>query len=253
MWSPNRFCSHWVDAEWHGAFRFARRRPPSAVAQWNRSMRKLLKPAAILLFSRVLLPGAATEQPPAPSTEAAAPVQSPAPAADAVAGDETNSRVAVQPTWFMIRDSDGNVRQQLTVESDVAAAGHVRVGLSFCQTFVYNVLAGSEWADRHDYRDFGVTGHWRPNQSLKLDAMLGLSQSDATVNADGDPVARATTPVGRVTAQITPFGDTLQLDIGFRRYQLGLSPQIVANRVVRNEFTIRPQVALPAGWRLRAL
>ena len=48
-------------------------------------------------------------------------------------------------------------------------------------------------------------------------------------------------------------GGLLKLDFGFEPSMYGLSPQLMTNRVVRNQFVIHPQFTLDSGWRLRAL
>jgi len=119
------------------------------------------------------------------------------------------------------------------------------------QGFVYNTLPGSS-GETEEMRDAGVTSHWHPNDALKFDGMVGVSQLGATVSA-GEPVRRALIPIANLQSHITPPGGILKLDLGFKRFIFDLSPQLVANRAVRNDFVLHPQISLSSGWRLRAL
>jgi hypothetical protein len=150
----------------------------------------------------------------------------------------------------MMRDSDGNVRQQMKAESDTAVGHGIRLGLTFGWNFVYNTQAPELHTEA--YWDTGVTARWKANKTLQLDAMLGASRAAATTSFDGEPIPAATT-TAKLIAHLTPHGEDIVIDLGFNRQLFSLSPLILMNRVVRNDFVVRPQFALPSGWRVRGL
>jgi hypothetical protein len=60
-------------------------------------------------------------------------------------------------------------------------------------------------------------------------------------------------PITRLLLRLTPVGGAVQIGLGFNRSVYGLSPELVINRVIRDEVVVRPQLTLPSGWRLRGL
>ena len=163
---------------------------------------------------------------------------------------EANPAIALQPNWLFSTDSDSNSRNQLKLKSSIATGSHTRIGLLVGESLISNSVSGS---NTEEIRDTGLTGQWHPSEMLKLEGMAGVSIAKATTNADEQPVGQVTTPITNVQAHFTPAGETLKLDLGFERSIYDLSPQLVANRVVRNQFVIHPQLALTNGWRVRAL
>jgi hypothetical protein len=83
--------------------------------------------------------------------------------------------------------------------------------------------------------------------------MFGVSEIGATAGTGEQTVPTAIVPITNVQATITPAGDSFRLDLGFKRAIFDLSPQLVANRVVRNDFILHPQLGLNSGWRFREL
>jgi len=178
------------------------------------------------------------------------PLASPsAPAEDSE--EEPNPAAAVEPAWVTTWDSQGNLRKRIKVESDFALGDRARLGLLFGQGFVYSTLVKSS-VNTQGIRDVGVTGLWHPNGMVKFEGMFGVSQVGATVDTSEQPVQSAAIPITKVVAHITP-GGIAKVDLGFNRSIYDLSPQLVANRVVKNEFVVRPEIALSSGWRVRAL
>jgi hypothetical protein len=82
--------------------------------------------------------------------------------------------------------------------------------------------------------------------------MFGVSQLGASVDSDGQSVGPALIPVTKIQAHLTP-SKIAKLDLGFERSVFDLSPLIVSNRVIRNQFTVHPELKLRDGWRLREL
>jgi hypothetical protein len=179
------------------------------------------------------------------------PSANPSPPIDESEG-EPNPAVAVEPAWVMTRDSQGNVRQRIKVQNDFAIGDSARLGLLFGEGFINNVLPHSGSTTEH-IRDVGVTGQWHPNEVVKVEGMFGISDAGAMVNASDQPVPQAVIPITKVQATITPPGEIIKVDLGFERSFYDLSPQLVANRVIRNQFVVHPAITLPAGWRFRAL
>jgi hypothetical protein len=152
-------------------------------------------------------------------------------------------------------DSDGNIRQLIRVGDDYAIGDRARLGVLFGQEFIYNVASHSS-SGAEKVSDAGVIGEWHPNEVVKFEGMLGVSQTGVTTvdTGDGDEtVPAATVPTSNLQATFTPFGDAFRLDLGFKRAIFDLSPQLVANRVVRNDFILHPQLGLSSGWRFREL
>jgi len=166
--------------------------------------------------------------------------------------EELNPAAAVEPAWVTSRDSQGNVRQRIKVESDYAIGDNVRLGLLFGQGFIYSTLPKSSGSSS-GIRDLGITGHWHPNEVVKFEGMVGVSQTGATVDANDQPVPQAYIPITKVQAHLTLPGEIVKVDLGFERSIYDLSPKLVANRVIRNQFVVHPEITLPDGWRLRAL
>lgn len=166
--------------------------------------------------------------------------------------EEPNPAAAVEPAWVTTRDSLGNVRQRIKMESDFALGDRVRLGLLFGQGFLYNTLPNSS-GKTEEIRDVGITGQWHPNEVVKFEGMAGVSQAGATVDASEQPVRQAVIPITDVQAHLTSPGKIVKVDLGFKRFIFDLSPQLVANRAVRNDFVVHPEISLSSGWRLRAL
>lgn len=170
----------------------------------------------------------------------------------AVESEEPNPAVEVEPSWVITHDSDGNVGQRIKVGGDFAIGGHARLGIMFGQAFVYNTLPHSGLGTQ-SMRDAGLTTQWHPNDVLKVEGMVGASRLGTTVGTDEQPVSPALIPITNLQFHITPSGDVVKLDLGFKRFIFDLSPELVANRAVRNDFIVHPQISLPSGWRLREL
>lgn len=160
------------------------------------------------------------------------------------------------PTWtpsaMISRDSDGNVRERVQMETEAGFGDHVRVGVQLGQRWIGS--AYPQFGIRTEkVRDVAGTFQWKPNLVLHLTAQGGMTQALETFWEDGDINPEARIPVGRFQARITPPGGWLLLDLRFNRSLFDLSPLLVANRVIRNEVVARPEFTLPAGWRLRGL
>lgn len=165
---------------------------------------------------------------------------------------ETNPAVTLQPAWVITTDSDGNLRQHIKLESDFAVGEHGRLGLLFGQGLISNVHSGSS-ARNEDIRDLGITAQWHPSELLKIDSMVGVSQLGAALDTNGESVGQASIPIGKLQVHFTPSSGIAKVDFGFERSIFDLSPELVANRTVRNQFVLHPELSLRNGWRLRAL
>jgi hypothetical protein len=167
--------------------------------------------------------------------------------------NQSNPAVALKPEWVFSSDSSGNIRQFIRLGNDYAIGDHARLGALYRQGFIYNVGSTSSPGTEQQIRDAGVIGEWHPNEVVKFEGMFGVSETGATVDAEEQPVPTAIIPIGDVHATLTPAGDAFRLDLGFKRAIFDLSPQLVANRVVRNDFIVHPQLGLSSGWRFREL
>ena len=164
----------------------------------------------------------------------------------------SNPALALKPEWVFSSDSEGNIRQFIRLGNDYAIGDHARLGVLYGQGFVYNVDSSSP-GTKQEIRDAGVIGEWHPNELVKVEGMFGVSQAGATADTDGQPVPTAIVPISHVKATFTSAGEGFKLDLGFKRAIFDLSPQLVANRVVRNDVILHPQLGLDSGWRLREL
>jgi len=173
------------------------------------------------------------------------------PPTDTAESGEINHPVAVGPSWVITHDSDGNVGQQIKVGSDFAIGERARLGVIFGQAFVYKTTNSN--LGTQSMRDLGLTGQWHPNDVLKVEGMVGASQLGSAVTAGEQPVSPTVIPIANLQFHITPPGDVIKLDVGFKRFIFDLSPELIANRAVRNDFIVHPQISLPSGWRLREL
>jgi hypothetical protein len=166
-------------------------------------------------------------------------------------GKEPNPTAAAEPAWVTTWDSLGNVRQGIKVQSDFAIGDSARLGLLFGAGFINNTQPQST-VSTAGIRDAEITGQWHPSEVVKFEGMFGVSQASTPVDGS-EQTARQTIPTTKVLASLTPPGEIIKVDLGFERSFYDLSPQLVANRVIRNQFVVHPAITLPAGWRLRAL
>jgi hypothetical protein len=180
--------------------------------------------------------------------ETHSPDTNPSPSAEETEKEPT---AAAEPAWVTTWDSQGNVRKRIKVQSDFAIGDSVRLGLLFGEGFINNTQAQSSVSPA-GIRDAEVTGQWHPNEVVKFEGLFGVSQSSTTVDTS-EPTVRQTIPTTKVLASLTPPGGIIKVDFGFERSFYDLSPELVANRVIRNQFVVHPSITLPAGWRLRAL
>jgi hypothetical protein len=178
--------------------------------------------------------------PPSNNSNSSSAEQSPAP----------DPAITFAPKWIMSSDSLGNVRQQIKIENDYAVGNRLLLGLLYAQSFIYDGQAGGT---TENFRDAGIVGQWRPNDRVKLNGMAGFSQLGATVDSEGQSIAGTFLPIADLHAAYTSAGESVKLDLGFKRSLFDLSPELVANRVVRNDFVIHPQIGLESGWRFREL
>jgi len=162
-----------------------------------------------------------------------------------------NPTLALQTTWVMTTDSVGDVRQNIKLQSDFAISDHGRAGLLLSEGLISNAQSFPA-IPSEQIRSLGITGQWLPSNTLKLEGMFGVSQVGASVNGDGQSVGQALIPVTNLQLHLTP-SKIVKLDFGFERSVFDLSPLIVSNRVIRNQFVVRPELKLRDGWRLRAL
>jgi hypothetical protein len=190
----------------------------------------------------------------APATNAAIPQVQSGNAVDSGSDEgseqEVGPAIALQPGWLFSTDSDGNIRNRLKLESSLAAGRHDSIGLLVGEGLISNPASNG---NTEKIRDAGLIGQWHLNQVLKVEGMFGVSLAGATTNSDGQQVEQAFIPITKLQAHFTPAEEALKLDLGFERSIYDLSPQLVANRVVRNQFVIRPQLVFTSGWRARAL
>lgn len=171
----------------------------------------------------------------------------------AESANQSNAAVALKPEWVFSSDSSGNIRQFIRLGNDYAIGDRARLGVLYGQGFVYNVGSKPGFGTKQEIRDAGVIGEWHPNEVVKFEGMVGVSETGATVDTGGQTVPTAIVPISDVKATFTPAGDAFRLDLGFKRTIFDLSPQLVANRVVRNDVILHPQLGLSSGWRFREL
>jgi hypothetical protein len=164
---------------------------------------------------------------------------------------EENPALALQPAWVITTDSDGNIRQSIKLESNFAIGDRGRVGLLLSEGIISNAKSALSIRGQQ-IRGLGMAGQWHPSDKLKLEGMVGVSQLGASVDSEGQPIGPALIPVTKLQAHFTP-SKIAKLDLGFERSVFDLSPLIVSNHVIRNQFIVRPELKLRDGWRLRAL
>lgn len=165
---------------------------------------------------------------------------------------DSNPKAVAEPGWLSTRDSAGNVDQRLNLRSDFAVSDHVRLGLMLGQGFVYNTLANSP-TRTEQIHEAGVIAQWQPNQVFTFNGMGGVAELNGTVTDSEQAVRQTAIPIANLQIHIAPSGGTVKLDAGFKRSIFDLSPELVANRAVRNDFILHPQINLSSGWRVRGL
>src|ERR1700676_5481691 len=137
-------------------------------------------------------------------------VPSASPPTDTGESGETNSPVALAPSWVITHDSDGNVGQKIKVGNDFALGEHARLGVMFGQAFVYKTTTKSNIGTQ-SMRDLGLTSQWHPNDVLKVEGMVGASQLGSAVGAGEQPVSPTVIPIANLQFHITPPGDVVKL------------------------------------------
>ncbi len=164
---------------------------------------------------------------------------------------QENPTIALQPTWVMTTDSAGDVRHNIKLQTDFAIGDHGRAGLLLSEGLISNAQS-SPTIPGEQIRSLGITGQWLPSDKLKFEGMLGVSQVGASVDSEGQCIGTALFPVTNLQVHLTP-SKIAKLDLGFERSVFDLSPLIVSNHVIRNQFVVHPELKLRDGWRVRAL
>ena len=225
--------------------------PQIRTAHRTDSVRGILLDLLLCFFVAASLPLGAQQAGPGqitPSSNGSVPISR---ARSDESANQSNSVHALKPEWMFSSDSDGNIRQLLRVGDDYAIGDRSRLGVLYRQELIYNVASTSV---TEKVREAGVIGEWHPNEVVKVEGMLGVSQTGGTAaDTEGETVPAATVPVSNAQATFTPVGDAFRFDLGFKRAIFDLSPQLVANRVVRNDLILHPQLGLDSGWRFREL
>ena len=143
---------------------------------------------------------------------------------------------AVEPSFSISRDSDGNTRVRSVIAGDVAVVNGMRVGLSIGHTRI------SDMTGDRTLKDFMFTTAVRPNSTLQFDAAVGAVR-----------LAQETLSTARLRLRASTPANKARMDLRFNRTLLDATPLLTANRVVRNEVTIRPDVAVGSHFRLRGI
>ncbi|MBI4460118.1 MAG: tetratricopeptide repeat protein [Acidobacteria bacterium] len=154
---------------------------------------------------------------------------------------------AIEPQASFSWDSDGNARQRLLVGGDFAVADGVRLGAQVGRTRVSDDLQ-----DR-SFNQFAGTAHFRPRAAFLLRVAAGAVRLDSGLDENGLPRPAALSPTADVLARFSAPGGAARLDARFNRTLLDATPALVANRVIRNEFRIRPDFTVARRLHLRAV
>ncbi|MGH9643266.1 MAG: hypothetical protein ACRD3Q_12695, partial [Terriglobales bacterium] len=165
---------------------------------------------------------------------------------------EPNSSASAKPPWQITRDLTSGINQRTQAQRDLAVGDSIRLGLLVGRSLRYNTLPESS-GGVEQIRDARLISQWRPSEALKVDGVFGFSQVGVSIGAGGQAPRQAVMPIMQLQAHLTPRGDLVKIDLGFNRYVYDLTPQLVANPAIRNDFVIHPEIHLPSGWEVRAL
>ncbi len=149
---------------------------------------------------------------------------------------DRSNRPAIEPSFSISRDSDGNTRMRTAIGGDVGVVNGARIGLSVGHTQISDTLG-----DR-TLKDFMFTAGVRPNSAFQFDAAVGAAR-----------VAQETLPTARVRLRASAPANKARMDLRFNRSLLDATPLLTANRIVRSEVSMRPDVAVGSRFRLRGI
>jgi hypothetical protein len=148
--------------------------------------------------------------------------------------DDRSNRFAIEPSFSLSRDSDGNNRVRAVVGGDIGGTQGARFGLSVGRTRISDAFSDNS------LKDFMFTARMRSKSALQFDAGVGAVR-----------VARETLPAARVRLRASGPSNKIRLDMRFNRALLDATPLLTANRVVRTEVSMRPDIGLGSRLRLR--
>jgi Tfp pilus assembly protein PilF len=153
---------------------------------------------------------------------------------------ESLSRItapAIDPLVAWSRDSDGNTRVRTLIGSDFAAGERTRLQLNVGRTQI------SDAVETRSFNDFMLTTRWRPRAAFDFDAGAGAMRTSSS----------ELIPLANVRARFRAPSDALRLDLRFNRSPMDATPALLVNRIVRNEFQARPDLALSQRFRVRGV
>jgi hypothetical protein len=151
---------------------------------------------------------------------------------------KTNRRLnapAIEPSFSMSRDSDGNTRIRNVVANDFGVNG-ARIGLAIGRTQV------SDTSGTRTLQDFILTARARRTSTIQFEGAAGAVRT-----------AKETIPIGRLRLRAGRASNLARMDFRFNRTLLDATPLLVTNRIARSEVTVRPDVAVAPHFRLRGL
>lgn len=154
---------------------------------------------------------------------------------------------AAEPSYSFSRDSDGDVRQRIQLGGDATIRNDLRLGMTIARESV----ADNDFQEQ--FSEFGVLARWRPKAAVNVSATAGAIRAQATSDRDGVSIWEAVIPVAGLRARVVSPGGLAQLDAQFSRNLVDATPLLVANRVVRNEIQMRPELSIAPRVHLRAV
>jgi tetratricopeptide (TPR) repeat protein len=148
--------------------------------------------------------------------------------------DDRSNRFAIEPAFSFSRDSDGNNKVRAVAGGDIAVTQGARFGVSVGHTRISDAFSDNS------VKDFMLTARMLSKAALQFDAGVGAVR-----------VARETLPVARVRLRASAPENKIRIDMRLNRALLDATPLLTANRVVRTEVSMRPDVGIGSRLRLR--
>jgi hypothetical protein len=154
-------------------------------------------------------------------------------------------------SYAFTSDSDGNLRHITRFTSDVKANGRAQVKFFVGETRLHNSRELGQIYHAERFRSVGARAAWKTGSTFSVDGEASLVGLPDTTWPDGDSINGQHTVTGTAFARFKPSSESMFVDLGFHRTVHDLTPELVMNRVLRNEAQVRTGVVLPSGWRWR--
>lgn len=160
------------------------------------------------------------------------------------------TRVQVEPTLALTRDSDENTTRRAGVNVRLPLIGRAAISVAAAAVQARNTEL---FPGEPSSQAATVSAAWRPRAAFSGEATVGATQVTAprAYLVSATPVT-TTTPTANLRLRWRSVAGGPAFDVRASRVLLDATPELLANRVVRTEVSAATDVPLVAGFRARA-